>query len=377
MIEGNAHYGVKVYDRVALFGKEKDRVSSNINFAVSGDGWFKYTVADLKEGTWQVKKDGNVLCEVVATKDGGVGSFEAGTGSFELLYLGSYGEKVFTSTPFEQIEGINLKLEPDNKYIYSDVEPFTINGRTLVPLRAIFEALDANVTWDELTATATGEKNGTVIKITENSTIAYVNDKEVILDSPAIIKNGRFLVPVRFVAESFGIKVNWDDFSKTVIIMTSDNTNGNILTYNGEFKPYSGVENALTVYSVKQIKDDTSGNYIDRVVDGSLTSNWAFKEAEDGTAGWGVYDLGIIRTIDSVNIAFMMGDSRSYKFSVYVSENDKDYTLVKDKLTSSGNSLKLETFDLGGVKARYVKIVGFGNTVNNWNNYGEVIFTGK
>ena len=372
MIEGNTHTGVQIYDRVVMFGKEKERTSNTVSFSFTGEGSFKFAVADLKEGTWSVSKDGTELSKIAVAKEGGVGSFEGVAGSYTLTYVSADGEKVFTKTPLETM-GINLKK--GTTYIYSDVEPTIINSRTLVPMRAIFEALDASVSWDAETSTATGEKDGRIIKIIKDSTIAYVDDKEITLDSPATIVNGRFLVPVRFIAESFGIEVNWDALSKTVIF--KDAALDGLDTFKGPFVPRFNVENSLTVEILQQSGDDGAGNNIRQILDGNYASSWGSKVDDEGNLGFGIFDLGSVKTIDSLYMAFKAGKQRIYTFSIYVSEDGKNYTLAKDKLKSSGTSEELEKFDLGGVKGRYIKILGYGNTVNDWNNYTEIFFTGK
>ncbi|RAP28591.1 hypothetical protein C2W64_04647 [Brevibacillus laterosporus] len=97
--------------------------------------------------------------------------------------------------------------------------PVEINGRTLVPLRAIFEALGARVDWDEATQTVTAMKDGTTIKLTIGSKVAYKNGKKLNLDVPAQLFNGdTTMVPIRFVSEALGAKVAWDGYSNAVII---------------------------------------------------------------------------------------------------------------------------------------------------------------
>ena len=116
-------------------------------------------------------------------------------------------------------EKITVKLN-DNKISF-DVPPRTINGRTMVPLRAIFEAIGATVDWDNATQTVTSIKNNITIKLTVNNSTMYVNDTPVTLDSPACLIEKRTLVPVRAIAEAFNLTVEWDGITNTVII-TSD-----------------------------------------------------------------------------------------------------------------------------------------------------------
>ena len=97
----------------------------------------------------------------------------------------------------------------DHKLIF-DVPPTVENGRTLVPLRAIFEALGATVNWDGETQSAKAQKDNTNVKLTLGSDIMYVNGVEKHLDVPAKAIEGRTLVPVRAISEAFGCDVAWN-----------------------------------------------------------------------------------------------------------------------------------------------------------------------
>lgn len=101
-----------------------------------------------------------------------------------------------------------------------DVEPQMINDRVMVPFRAIFEALGAEIAWDGETATATAKKGATTVEITENSNVARVNGADTPLDVAATIISDRFLVPIRFVSEAFGAVVHWSEEEQTVVIRT-------------------------------------------------------------------------------------------------------------------------------------------------------------
>ncbi len=103
-----------------------------------------------------------------------------------------------------------------------DVPPMIENGTTLVPLRAIFESLGAQVEWDTATQTATGTKEETIITLKLNAQTAMVNQKEVTLALPAKEINGRILVPLRFISESFACTVDWLPETQTITITTPD-----------------------------------------------------------------------------------------------------------------------------------------------------------
>jgi len=119
------------------------------------------------------------------------------------------------------IETAQIQILLDGSPLTFDVPPQTVDGRTLVPLRAIFEALGAEVNWNEATQTITGTKDGTTVVLPLGSTTPTVNGQTVIIDVPGMVQNGRTLVPLRFVAESFGVDVNWDGTNRTVTISSN------------------------------------------------------------------------------------------------------------------------------------------------------------
>lgn len=102
-----------------------------------------------------------------------------------------------------------VELYIDLNKINTDTPPTIVDGRTLVPLRAIFESLGATVEWDAETRTATGTRNGTTVKVQIDNTSAYIDGEEKIFDVPAKIINSRTMVPARFVSEAMGCKVTW------------------------------------------------------------------------------------------------------------------------------------------------------------------------
>ena len=102
-----------------------------------------------------------------------------------------------------------VDLYVDMEKIATDTPPAVVEGRTLVPLRAIFEAIGATVEWDQNTYTATGVKGDTTVVVQLNNTTAYVNGEARTLDVPAQLINNRTMVPARFISESMGCDVTW------------------------------------------------------------------------------------------------------------------------------------------------------------------------
>ncbi len=105
----------------------------------------------------------------------------------------------------------NTKLELENP-------PVSVDGNTLVPVRAIFESLGATVEWDNNTRTVTGKTKDKTIKLVIDNKTAVVNGSPSELAVPAAIINGSTYVPARFVAESLGADVKWDNNTKSVLV---------------------------------------------------------------------------------------------------------------------------------------------------------------
>ena len=114
-------------------------------------------------------------------------------------------------------ETIDFTDENGNK-----VDPQLVNDRTMVPVRKIFEVLGATIEWDGATETVTAKTEEKVMKLQINNNVATVTTgdvvEEITLDAAPVVIDGRTLVPVRFISETLGLKVGWDQMTQTVII---------------------------------------------------------------------------------------------------------------------------------------------------------------
>lgn len=135
------------------------------------------------------------------------------------------------------------------KVVFEDTAPFIENERTLVPMRAIFEALGAVVEWDEETRTVVSydpvSKVSIVLQI--GSKTMFVNDKSVTLEVPAKIVNERTVVPVRAIAEGMNSKVDWDGSTMTVIVTKDIKNNAQVADPWKEFATLEELNAALGV----------------------------------------------------------------------------------------------------------------------------------
>ena len=111
-----------------------------------------------------------------------------------------------------------ISLEIDGTVIRTEVPPTVIGGRTMVPVRDIFEACGANVTWDPATKKITGSKGGKNVVMQVGSNKLYMNSSVATMDCTPVIIEGRTLAPARYVALGFGGTTQWDALNKVVVI---------------------------------------------------------------------------------------------------------------------------------------------------------------
>ncbi|MCD1261744.1 hypothetical protein B5M42_023385 [Paenibacillus athensensis] len=117
-----------------------------------------------------------------------------------------------------------IKVDVDGRALTFEQFPQLIHDTTMVPMRAIFEKLGAQIAWDPNAAAVTASKDGLTLRIAIGANVAEVNGESIKLDTPAVLLNGTTLIPVRFVAESLGAKVGWDNTTHTVSIESGKET---------------------------------------------------------------------------------------------------------------------------------------------------------
>ncbi|MDO3411663.1 stalk domain-containing protein [Saccharibacillus sp. CPCC 101409] len=115
----------------------------------------------------------------------------------------------------------NIKVFIDGVQLKTAQPPILQGNRALAPLRSIFEALDADVNWNQKAKTVTAKRGGDTISLKIGSKTATVNGSTVTLDVPASVVKGSTVVPLRFISESLGQDVKWDKANLSVLITTT------------------------------------------------------------------------------------------------------------------------------------------------------------
>ncbi|BAL80289.1 copper amine oxidase N-terminal domain-containing protein [Caldisericum exile] len=125
---------------------------------------------------------------------------------------------VFDNTVKLQVGSKNISVFGETKTM--DVEPFIdkTSGRTLVPVRFVSEALGFEVSYDSKTRTVLLQKENVRIELVIGSRFAIVNGVKKSLDVAPLIKDARTFVPLRFISETMGYKVDWNAETKTIVI---------------------------------------------------------------------------------------------------------------------------------------------------------------
>lgn len=127
---------------------------------------------------------------------------------------------------------------------------------------------------------------------------------------------------------------------------------------------------ARAVQAVSASSDD--GNIPENTLDGSLATRWSAQ----GEGEWIAYDLGVPQNLHGLRIAWYLGDTRSSTFSIQISVDGTSWATVADHRVSSGSTNGFEYVGFPGTSGRHLRIVGFGNSSNDWNSIVEVEILG-
>ena len=193
-----------------------------------------------------LKVKGKIIDEGIGLKTGYLNNIELmvdKNGNFETYLLLKEGENELKFRLIDKLDNekeetykVNyikrtvLKLQIGKKTMYIndspkeiDVLPIIIEGRTLIPIRWVAEPLGAEVVWDGVERKVTVTLKNAKIELWIGKNIARVNgvDTPIDPDNPKVVPmiiSGRTMLPVRFVAENLGCKVDWDQDTKTVTI---------------------------------------------------------------------------------------------------------------------------------------------------------------
>jgi S1-C subfamily serine protease len=238
----------------------------------------------------------------------------------------------------------NIKIILDGQSIEfsENQEPRIENGSTLIPMRIIFEMLQANVVWDNNTRSVTSTKDGVEVILQENKNTMIKNGKESIMPAETKIINGFMFVPLRAVSEAFNAIVLWNGETETVSINLNNrnDTNSNYITktydvsnlYNKALEQKNSIVQIETFDSKDESLDIGSGVIIS--TDGKIATS--YHKIKNSFSGLVTIHDGRKFKIESVfafdtenDLAIIKIDSNGLK---YVELGDSDKLNVSDKI---------------------------------------------
>jgi len=155
--------------------------------------------------------------------------------------IGNQPKKYFYDGAWHEYDVPDTYIQVNGEKIETDVPPLIFQNRSVVPARTVFEKLGANVTWDAARSQVGINMRNINIILNIDDPIAIVNGRKYTMEIPPKIINSRTMIPVRFVAETLGMKVEWIEKER---IITIDNV------VNQELRD-------ISIFEIKYIAEDT------------------------------------------------------------------------------------------------------------------------
>ena len=173
--------------------------------------------------------------------------------SFIIIFL----TPCFLSSNVKAVESLSIKID-DKEINFPDQKPFIDeNNRVMVPVRFVSEELGASVDWQEEDGKIIIQNDYDLIELTLNSSKVIINDEEKQLDTKTILtENNRTMVPVRFVSEIIGRKVEWQEETNTVIIKKKHLGPKIVSAHSTDKEYYVGEETTAKVLLQNQLEND-------------------------------------------------------------------------------------------------------------------------
>ncbi|NLB80294.1 MAG: hypothetical protein GX800_01435 [Clostridiaceae bacterium] len=361
LIDTNLLYGAQISDRAVTFSKSGKEIDSEISIPASQAGELKYTICDVKAGSWEVTS-GGATQRLNATQEGGVLSFAA-AGNITAKYLEPYNE-----LEEENSEALVLgdkefyKYKINGYYVFNKVEPEMADGKLTVPLGPLVKYLkinsennDGNILMNRGKITAS---------VTKDSNLISSNSGDVTLTTAVFEKDGELMVPLRDFAELFGCTVTWDKFSNTAFVTTppEDYT-----------LPETGYARFASVKADPNPVD--GGNVATNSIDGDDSTIWASL----GKGRYVDYELDKQYSLTAAEILFNPNNSRNAVFEIQVSTDGQEFkTVYSGNSDGSLEEVGWELFDFEQpVNAKYVRYVANGSNISDWNAIKEIRFKTK
>ena len=136
----------------------------------------------------------------------------------EAFLMGHAGTFIYSYKKYWEFLDSKITVQLDDREVSFSVMPEIKEGRTMVPMRELFEMLGATVNWDGETRTVTANKERSSVRLQIDNLTVNMNGKEKQMEAAPYIINGRTMVPLRFASEALGIRVGWDSLNRLIVM---------------------------------------------------------------------------------------------------------------------------------------------------------------
>ncbi len=270
---------------------------------------------------------------------------------------------ILSVASFQAMAAGEISVYVNGEKVVFDQQPVIQNSRTLVPMRAIVEKMQAEVQWAENTRTVHCTRDDTRVDLKIGSDVVMKDYKISRLDITPQIIGGRTMIPLRFIGEAFGADVQWDGATQSAYITIAPPKKA----------PGPKFDTVVAPVAVSASGSD-QGTVAKNAVDGDLATRWA---ADCGTVKKHLdIDLGTEKTVFGIGLAWYMGNGRVYSFAVSVSSDGQNFTDVIANGKSSGKTEGVQNHAFTETKARYIRITGKGNAKNTYAHLSEAVIYG-
>lgn len=161
--------------------------------------------------------------------------------------------QIYYDDAWHTYEGNIFTLKVDGKTINCEVPPIVFDDYSVVPARDVFEAMGATVDWNAPNQKVTVKYDDTKVEVFINKRAVNVNNVEKTAPIPAKLINGKTMIPVRFVSEALGFSVDFDSSTDTILIATKTTTQKPEVT--NPAAPTSTYDITLTAYTYSKKDD--------------------------------------------------------------------------------------------------------------------------
>lgn len=249
------------------------------------------------------------------------------------------------STTVIQIEDENAEFENS---------PLELDGVTLVPMQEFVSMLGAELFWNFEDHKATITLGSRKLELIENSELAYVDSEERQMPKKVEKYNSVLYVPLRFTAEELGYEVEWNGDEEKIYIARP--------------KEIMDKGNYYDIVNVTCSDRQNDVNVETNVTDMDYNTRWSCETQ----GSYVTLELAEVSPVAYIGIAMYSGDERQSVVSIQISEDGENFKEVVTRYSTSV-TLNMEPISLGGTyNAKYIRVLGYGNTINNWNSITEL-----